>query len=154
MTKETRSLYKFKNELGRQPEFFNPNCNQTIFICASPIDGLYIDVQNKTEYDIDEGFDVKEIREIIYDEDESCFYILTNKFQEKLGFFVLQFYENDCTRSRFLIKFKNKLDIGDCNITILKNKIKKTKEIVIGFKTININTYSVFVMDLSQEESN
>lgn len=29
------------------------------------------------------------IKEIIYDVDDKCFYILSNKYQEKLGFYVL-----------------------------------------------------------------
>lgn len=31
-------------------------------------------------------------------------------------------YEDDPTKSKFLIKFKNKLDIGDATITILRNE--------------------------------
>ena len=61
-------------------------------------------------------------------------------------------YEDDPTKSKFLIKFKNKLDIGDANITILRNEKTKIKEIVIGFKTIFLNTFSTFVMDITTEQ--
>lgn len=61
-------------------------------------------------------------------------------------------YEDDPTKSKFLINFNNKLDIGDANITILRNRTKNIKEIVIGFKTIFLNTYSLFVMDISGNE--
>jgi len=50
-----------------------------------------------------------------------------------------------------LIKFKNKLDIDDCYVAILRDKETNIKEIVIGLKTIFLNTYSVFVMDLTTE---
>ena len=73
-------------------------------------------------------------------------------YQEKLGFYVLQFFQDQPHKSRFLIKFKNKLDIDDCHIAILRDKTKCIKEIVIGFKTIFNNTYSVFVMDLTTDE--
>jgi len=56
--------------------------------------------------------------EIIFDYDDNVFYILTNKYEEKLGFFVLKIKENNPfnSDSSFLIKWKNKLDIGDTNI--------------------------------------
>ena len=54
-------------------------------------------------------------------------------------------------KSRFLIKLKNKLNIEDSYVSILRDNTKNIKEIVIGFKTIFINTYSVFVLDLTQE---
>ena len=91
------------------------------------------------------------IKEIIYDVDDKCFYILSNKYQEKLGFYVLQFFQEKPQNSKFLIKFKNKLDIDDCYINILRDHATNIKEIVIGLKSIFINTYSVFVMDLTTE---
>lgn len=150
-TKQLKTLFRFKNELGRQPEFFNPNQDHTIFVCASPTDGIYVNTAKNLEYDIDQKFEIGLIKEIIYDEDDQCFYILSNKYQEKLGFYVLQFFQEKPHKSRFLIKFKNKLDIDDAYIAILRDKTKNIKEIVIGFKTIFINTYSVFVMDLTQD---
>jgi hypothetical protein len=56
--------------------------------------------------------------EIIYDDDDQMFYILTNKYEEKLGFFVLKIKEGSPYNqdNSFLIKWKNKLDIGDTNI--------------------------------------
>ena len=51
--------------------------------------------------------------------------------------------------SQFLIKWKNKLDIGDPNIYVLRNKQKGLKELIVSYKTIFINTYNVIVMDIS-----
>ena len=87
--------------------------------------------------------------EIIYDEDDKVFYILTNKFEEKLGFFVIKFKEDNPLTKSFLIKWKNKLDIGDTNINVLRTE--NTKEVIISFKTININTYNLMVMDISKD---
>jgi hypothetical protein len=145
-------VYNFANKLLKQPQFFNSNDNQTIFVCASTNNGLYVNIETAAELDIDAQYEIGCIKEIIFDEDDRCFYILSNKYQEKLGFYVLRMYEDDPTRSKFLIKFKNKLEIGDCSLTILRNQEERIKEIVIGFKTIFINTYSTFVMDITTDE--
>lgn len=106
--------------------------------------------------------------EIIYDDDDvrdvhnssnnkegKTFYILSNKYEEKLGFFVLKIKEGQPYKSEnsFLIRWKNKLDIGDTNIQVLRNYEKGIKEIIISFKTININTFNLMVMDISQESN-
>ena len=51
----------------------------------------------------------------------------------------------------FFLKFKNKLDISNADLTILRNTEKNYKELVISYKTIFINTYNVKVMDISKE---
>jgi len=61
------------------------------------------------------------IKEIIFDTDEDDFYLLANKYREKLGFFVLKIPEINPLNGKFLIKWKNKLDIGDTNIQVLRN---------------------------------
>jgi len=89
ITKDVKTMYRFKSQLGCQPEFFNPNDDHTIFVCASPTDGIYVNVKKNHEYDIDEKFEIAKIREIIYDSDDQCFFILSNSHKEKLGFYVL-----------------------------------------------------------------
>jgi hypothetical protein len=83
------------------------------------------------------------------------FYILSNKYEEKLGFFVLKVNEQDPYNSKFLIKWKNKLDIGDASIYVLRNETGKEniKEIIISYKTIFINTYNIVVMDITSEST-
>lgn len=117
-------------------------------------DGIYINIKDKDmhqEIDIDEEFKISAIMEIIYDEDDKVFYILTNKYEEKLGFFVIKFKEENPMVKSFLIKWKNKLDIGDTNINVLRTE--NTKEVIISFKTININTYNLMVMDISKDST-
>jgi len=80
------------------------------------------------------------------------YYILSNKFEEKLGFFVFKMQESNPLKSKFLIKWKNKLDIGDPNIFVLRNLAKGLKELIVSFKTIFINTYNVVCMDISVED--
>lgn len=70
-----------------------------------------------------------------------------------------------------MIRWKNKLDIDDCNIQVLRakdyeykeendmasstqiakaNQSSDLKEIIISFKQIYINTYNVICMDISK----
>jgi hypothetical protein len=69
-----------------------------------------------------------------------------------LGFFVIKVSEKDPSDKRFLIKWKNKLDIGDPNMFILRNYESKLKELIVSYKTIYINTYNVICMDVSIED--
>ena len=96
------------------------------------------------------------MKEIIYDHEDAVFYILANKYQEKLGFFIIRMSETNPDDFKFLTKWKNKLDIGDASIFVLRhgnsNKTKLFKELVISYKTIYINTYNVTIMDISNKD--
>ena len=52
---------------------------------------------------------------------------------------------------KFLIKWKNRLDIGDPNMVILRNHDTKIKELIVSYKTIFMNTYNVICMDISTD---
>jgi len=75
--------------------------------------------------------------------------MLANKFDEKLGFFIIKIDEKNPLSSHFLIKLKNKLDIGDTNMFILFNKEKGYKELICSFKTIYLNTFNVVLLDVT-----
>lgn len=77
------------------------------------------------------------------------FYILANKYDEKLGFFLIKMSDSDTDNRTFLTKYKNKLDIGDASVSVLRDRDKGYKELVISYKTIYINTYNVHVMDIT-----
>ena len=74
---------------------------------------------------------------------------MSNKLDEKLGFFVFTLQENDPYMARFMIKYKNKLDIGDTDIYVMRMPMHGVKELIISYKTIYINTYNVIVMDIT-----
>ena len=90
---------------------------------------------------------------IIYDTKEHNYYICANKFEDKLGFFVIKISEKDPNNFIFLIRWKTKLNIGDVNMFILENRSKNydspIKELVINYKNILLNTYNVICMDIS-----
>lgn len=93
-------------------------------ITASPQDGIYLDISDKRnckEIDLDEEYNIGCMKEIIYDHEDTVFYILANKFEEKLGFFIIRVNAKDPKKHKFLTRWKNKLDIGDANIFVLRH---------------------------------
>ena len=50
------------------------------------------------------------------------------------------------------MRFLNKLDIGDTNIYI-NHRSKESRELVISFKTIYINTFTLFVLDITSDDA-
>lgn len=156
-TEEIETICTFKSPLNRQPEFFQLNDNQSIMVAASPEDGIYKNfADGSDEVDLDELFDIGSMKEIIHDEEDKVFYIVANKFEEKLGFFIVQFSDCNPRSHRFLTKWKNKLDIGDCSLQVMRQSETRYKELVVSYKTIYINTFNVTLMDISslQTESN
>lgn len=118
-------------------------------VIASAEDGIYLDINKKNEIDLDEKFQIGSIKEIIHDEDDGVFYILANKYEQKLGFFLIKMNAENPEQHRFLTKYKNKLDIGDCSIKVMRDANFGFKELVISYKTIYINTYNVHVLDIT-----
>lgn len=63
------------------------------------------------EFDIDAETHISNIKAVTSD-DES-FYILANKANDKLGYYLLKLNQQDPLDYSFLIHWANKLDIGD-----------------------------------------
>lgn len=120
-TEQIDTIHEFSNPLLRQPEFFQMNDAQTVMITASPQDGIYLDLAKKKEIDLDELYQIGCMKEIIYDHEDGVFYVLANKFEEKLGFFIIRMNEKNPSEHTFLTKWKNKLDLGDANIFVLRH---------------------------------
>ena len=121
---------------------------------ASGEDGRHLNLTLQKEVEFSQniqGCAIDLIRELIYDEEHQQYFILANKYNEKLGFFVIKISETNPTQCKFLIKWSNRLDIGDTSMTINRCKVKGLKELVVSFKTIYINTYNVVVMDITIE---
>lgn len=51
------------------------------------------------------------------------------------------------------MKFHNKLDIGNADIAIIRNKRRGFKELLISYKTIYMNTYTLQVVDIAPNHS-
>jgi len=82
-----RILFKFKNYLYSQPIYLCFNLKHTVLVIASYIDVLYINLETGDEYDIDEKFQVSEIRSMMYI--DGNFYVLANKRKKNRGYFLI-----------------------------------------------------------------
>ena len=107
----------------------------------------------KKETDLDELYNISNIKEMIYENSDKQFYLLTNSYQEKIGLFLIRFDLNDPKIFKFILKWKNKLDIADANLFIIKMKNSNYRELIVSYKTIYINTYNVKVVDISTKEA-
>jgi hypothetical protein len=123
--------------------------DQTVCIVASQDDGIYYNFRTKYYLDLDNEYQISNIKEIIHDHEDRVFYLLANKYCEKLGLFIIRIHEKNPHAHSFFMKWKNKLDIADADIAVVRNEDKKFKELVVSYKTIFINTYNVKVIDIS-----
>ena len=64
---------------------------------------------------------------------------------------MIKFAEKDPGVFQFLTMWHHRLEIGDATIAISRGSDLNGdyKELIIGYKTININTYTIFIQDLS-----
>jgi hypothetical protein len=131
------------------------NDEQNVSIIASMDDGIYFNHRSKKQIDLDDEFKISAIKEIIYDHEDRMFYLLANKHESKLGLFLIKFSEKNPQNKnhKFFLKYKNKLDISDADIAVLRKEGRKNyKELIISYKTIFINTYTVRVIDISTDD--
>ena len=138
-----------------QPCLFQTNADQTIFLVASPQDCLYIDVKRNIEVDMDDEHNLKNFNTILFDAEDNQIYIIANKLNGELGFFILRLEGKDPYQKKgvnqFIVKWPRKLDIDDCHINILKDSKRGYKEVVVSYKTIFVNIYTILVLDLNHK---
>jgi hypothetical protein len=118
-------------------------------------DGIYCDLEAGVTLDLDDLFQAQEIRAIIFDIEEEEFYVLCNERNGESGFFLIKFEDRQPKNFVYLTMWRNNLEIGDANMFISRgtNQIGPYKELICGFKTISINTYTTMVIDLSQDST-
>jgi hypothetical protein len=81
---------------------------------------MYIDMKKGIEVDIDEAFDITDIKSIIYDDEEQEFYLLANKSNGIIGFFLMKFPIHDPSKVERLTMWKHNLDIDNANMFLSK----------------------------------
>jgi hypothetical protein len=64
-------------------------------IVASEKDGIYVNLKQNLEIDIDSEYGIESLKEIIYDADDQSFFVLANHYKNSLGIYLVKFYEND-----------------------------------------------------------
>ena len=116
---------------------------------SSPEDAIYVNLRTNEEFDLDDLTGIGLLKQIIYEKKSKSFFLLANSLEGRLGFFVLKFPEDDPNNVVYLMRYLNKLDIGDPNMFILRNKEKGFKELIVSYKSIYINVYNIVCMDIS-----
>ena len=81
---------------------------------------------------------------------------MANKKNGLIGFYLIKFEEKNPGSYQFITMLKTLLNIGDASVMISRgvDTHGEFKELIIGYKTININTYHIFVQDLSGTSKN
>jgi hypothetical protein len=59
---------------------------------------------------------------MIYDCEARAFYILANKFEGRVGIYLIQLEEENPEEISLKILLKNQLDISDCNMVVYECK--------------------------------
>jgi hypothetical protein len=152
-TEVITTIETFEPPLKCQPEIFALCENQQYFCVASKQDGLHGDFKSEgDDVDLDKLFGIGLICDVIYDGETKEFYFLCNKKDGKIGFYLIKFNEEDPSKFSYLTMWNHKLDIGDVNMQIMRDNERDCKELLIGYKTIYINTYNLVVIDLAGDE--
>lgn len=91
----------------------------------SGIDGYHSDKPTHC-IDLDKHFQIQAIKQTVYDYEDQAFYIIANRYKGKLGLFIFHFQEEDPWSfienpdKHFLLKVKNKLEIDDVNLFVMR----------------------------------
>ena len=136
MTGVIKDVCIFDEPLTRQPVGFLMNNNQQLSIVSSPDDGIYFNQITQDCVDLNELFNIEGICQVIHDKEDGHLYLLANRHQDKIGINLIRFNEQNPEDYKFFLKYNNKLDIGDADISIIKNKEKGFKELLISYKSI------------------
>lgn len=85
-SKPISTYYDFLNPLDDQPKFGVFNEDQTKLIVTSSLDILFVDIKKNLEIDLDDREEVSAIQNII--SDNKHFYVLANKKEQRLGYYL------------------------------------------------------------------
>lgn len=155
-----KTVCEYNESLDDVPTFGVFNKAQTVFIVTTPDNALYCEMgkPKETQIDLDKREEVALIQNISVSEDDSQFFVLANKKEQKLGYylFIVRLDDPEAKKrpkgkAEYLIAWENKLDIGNCDVAMLveTDADKKRREsVVVSYKCIGINTFNVFVFDL------
>ena len=91
---------------------------------------------------------------MLYDQEDESFYVLSNREGDSIGIFLIKFYVSTPGKFKFITMWRHLLEVGDATLKISKgvdSHQHRYKELIVGFKTIYINTYTIIVIELSKD---
>ena len=139
------------------PKFVVFNKEQDRAVIVSEGDCMYVSLPKRDrkvlEYDVDDHEGLRCIQNVVCDNKYA--YVLANKHNGQLGFYLLRFNLDNPSDSKFIINWDNKLDIDDCAIFLMSEAGwgQEPDSIICSYKMIGFNTYNVFVIDLKNEDT-
>lgn len=80
MTEQIITIHTFNPSLKCQPDHFVADADQNIFVIGSSEDGIWVDLNQKREEDLDKMFKVSLILDVIIDSESREFYFICNKY--------------------------------------------------------------------------
>ena len=106
---------------------FNEKQNAAVIVSDS--DAAFLKFRTKKEkaaqVDLDDQEGIRWIRNVCINKDK-C-YLLANKHESRVGLYLLQLDMNDPEKkANFLLNWNNKLDIGDCELAVMRSDSDKT----------------------------
>ena len=107
--------------------YFTMNKDQSIYIVRSGSDAYWWHRETDVEIDLDIFYDFDCIRNITYDGEDDVFYIIFNKYKGKLGLYLFKFDVDDPKQCTPIPMQRTKLDIGDCDLFIVRGRDPITK---------------------------
>lgn len=92
-TEAVNIIYSFSREYDNQPLIFVPNSDNSIYFVATSKQGRIINTKTLDEFSFDLNFDLENFKQVVYDEEKKNFFVLANRYEEKLGLFLIVFNE-------------------------------------------------------------
>lgn len=129
------------------------NENQDCILIANNVQSIHYNLKTDELIDFDDALDIQELKCVTIDKDSDSFYILANKMEHQLGFFLFKIRYDKPLKPKFKIIMKTKLDIANCNMTVCLTPSKGLKELIISYKSIYVNTYNIMVVDLAKDNT-
>jgi hypothetical protein len=103
-------LMDFKNTFTSQPMFFVQDHEQDFAIIATTSDALLIKLSNQLEIDVDETYEIGDIRALLFQDD--MFYVLASRYKGSIEISLLKIDKNEIEESQvphFVIRWDSKL---------------------------------------------
>lgn len=114
----------------------------------------YLDIKSGKYLEFYDLYKAQDVKSVIYNEEEQAFYFLCNKMNGELGLYLYVIERKSPEKFRIITCMRNNLTIGDVGMFVSRGKGKDDlpfKELIVGFKTIFINTYTTIVLDFGED---
>ena len=138
---KTNIIKVFEEAFEKPAQFFIMNENQDCILIANNVQSIHYNLKTDELIDFDLALNIQELKCVTIDKDSDSFYILANKMESQLGFFLFKIKYDKPKKPKFKIIMKTKLDIGNCNMTISLSPSHGLKELIISYKSIYVNTF-------------